>query len=699
MFPKHFTQRNNEVQHHYKQSKARSQKPENSSRIVWLRDTLLWATLAFSSLLMSASPSAPPLPGFPVNLSEWGLPDHPDMLRFGVLTQSEKAIYLSRLSKIIPQRPQALPPAFQDKSIALAANPQGAFALGPHPMTVSHAVGKFQKSPTHAEISLNQDQIELTVDQQKGGYGGTWINLSALATGQTGFLDVRHYHYLSFWVQSHGQFRLKLADRHWFKKEDALDLGILAHFYSPFVSGQSNWRQVIIPLDHLKQSQNLDHASIANLVLQADPGESGSHHLLLRALTLHQQLPQNTPPFAVSPEPTASTNPSTDRPSPRQLYHTWIWNTEYLLSAPNTWESLISQLKTLSIGEVYLQWPGDQNTGILADLIKTFHTAKISVHALDGAPYFAKAHHHQEVFNTLDTLAQFQKSQPQVSRFDGIHYDIEPYLLPGFFGAHQQEISTSYLTLVKAIHQRAQALEIPFGLALPFWLDMPDEFTGKALLVEQDGINAPLYEHLQRNSDYIALMDYKTQLLGQGGIIESAQNELNFARQHQKKVIIGLETMELPDEQLFTFEGSPRRQQPSTSANSVVFYQAAGAPTDVNTESQWRAYFVKAGTALPTAISTAQHRWFWPLIPYAQVKSEQLSFAKKGPEALTDILQGAENTLGQDPAFGGIALHHSESLFALMAKTKNQFHSTSKGDPCGLTSVFAFNQPSKVLSR
>ena len=656
--------------------------------------------LLVSGLLMAAAfPTASP-PGFAVDLSAWGI-SGPESLRFGILTQSQSSfqsqgtVYLSRLSNSAPQHsqaPQAIHPALKNESVIPTANAQGSVALGPHSLTVAHAMGAFQKLPTHAAIALSQDQLKLTVDQKGTGYGGGWINLSALATGQTGFLDLRGYKYLSFWVQSQGQFRLKLADRQGFKKEDAQDLGILAHFYQPRLSNHSHWRQVVIALDETLQPQGLDRSAIANLVLQADPQDHSIHSLTLRALTLHSQLPPQAPPFSVTPPPATGLPPA-------QPYHTWIWNTDELLGNPDTWQPLLSQLNQLWVGEVYLQWPdtkkNTKTSETLADLVKAFHTAHIKVHALDGAPYFAETQHHPEVFDTLDALAQFQNSQPKTSQFDGIHYDIEPYLLPGFFGARQEEISQSYVTLVKAIHQRAQALHIPFGLSLPFWLDMPDEFTGEALLVKQEGLTAPLYEHLQNHSDYVAIMDYKTHLLGPGGIIESAQNELNFARQHHKKVVIGLETMDLPDEHLFIFEGSPRRQQPPASEASMVFYQASGTTAS----RQWRVHLMEPGAVLPAEIRQSEQQWFWSLSPYAQVRSEQLSFAKKGPEALTDILRGAENTLGQDPAFGGIALHHSESLFSLMAKATDSFHFTSKGDPCGLTSVSAFNQPTKVISR
>lgn len=717
MCPKPFTRKSKskiKVFSHYqkKNSTAPSvpqQKPSQQKR---LEKAFLWSVWVFGVLLMSATPPKA-TEATAVVFSDWGLTG-PESLRFGVLTQSKDALYLSRLSNTLPQRSNVSPLAantVQRESVKLAADARGVASLGPLLTTAPQAFGHFQKAPTTASIALkplrqerfaqDEQQFELTVSQHATGYGGLWVNLLALTTGATGFLDLRDYKYLSFWVQSQGQFRLKLADRHWYEKEDALELGVLSHFYSALAPLPSQplptWRQVIIPLANHPQMQRLDRSAIANLVIQAYPDVSGPQHLVFRALNLHQHLPPSEPPFSL----TLKTQPPESKAlkAPAQPYHTWIWNTEELLadSGSDNWPTLISRLKDLYIGEVYLQWPGNAyaNPERLAALIQTLHEAHISVHALDGAPYFAEPLHHQTVFSTLDALAKFQATQPSVRRFDGVHYDIEPYLLPGFFGVRQEALTTSYLSLVKAMHQRTQALNIPLGLSLPFWLDMPDEFTGNALLAEIEGVTAPLYEQLQRHSDYIALMDYKTQLCGQGGILESAQNELRFAQKHNKKVVIGLETMDLPDEQLLLFKGPPRRERPQGS--SVVFYQ-----TESLADTVWQVQHLPPSTSetsLPPEIATAQTRWYWPLTPYAQVKSEQLSFAKKGPEALTDVLQGAENTLGQDPAFGGIALHHSESLFLLMEKAENPFHFISKGDPCGLTSVFASNPSSKVISR
>ena len=642
--------------------------------------------------------------------SAWGLKG-PEDLRFGVITQSDKGLYLSRLSDSVPQRIESPPltrSAPRNESVKPLANtPQGRFVLGPLSETVPEAFGRFQKFPTAADVSLQQicgdQQFDLMVTQAETGYGGVWVNLSALATGRTGFLDLRDYKYLGFWVQAQGPFRLKLADRRWFEKEDALDLGPLSHFYSPLPplpsALQTQWRQVIVPLANHPQVERLDRSAIANLVLQADPQTARPQHLVFRALQLHQSLPPAEPPFYLPATPVADAEFS-GLQTPSQPFHTWVWNTEELLADPGAWSPWIARLKRLYIGEIYLQWPGNAyaNPEVLAAFIQALHTAELRVHALDGAPHFAEAVHHQAVFDTLDALARYQASQPAIRRFDGVHFDIEPYLLPGFFGARQRTLTHAYLQLVKAMYERTQALQLPLGLSLPFWLDMPDEFTGEALIAESEGQSAPLYEHLQRYSDYIALMDYKTELFGPAGIVKSAHNELRFAQKHHKKVVIGLETMDLPDEQLFVLKGAPDRERPQ--GISAVFYQRADALAgdgDSDLEASWQVQVLTPDSVLDANVSTAQSRWYWPLTPYAQVKSEQLSFAKKGPEALTEILQGAENTLGQDPAFGGIALHHSESLFSLMAKAKDPFHFTSKGDPCGLTSVSASNRSSKVI--
>ncbi len=550
---------------------------------------------------------------FEIVLEDWDIAE-PRELRFGVVTQnSQGQSYLSRLST---QQP------------------------GPLPSAQLPDYGAFSRAPSQAQVNEAQGILRASMDQQDAGYAGIWWRLESVQQSQAS--------YLSFWVKARGDFRLKLADALWLQQEDAQTLGPLAHFYAPPRADTGDWRQVIIPLSALS-AFSLDAQQLRQLVIQAEPTVPGTREILLRSLAFTPQLPSPKPPFEIS---------RIEEVAPPTLvsrhHATWVWHTEDLLQHPEGWPDFVRALQRQQIAQVYLQWPrASAALPVLARLIQAFQSQGLRVHALAGDPRWALRPYHQEALAVFDAVVAYQHDYPQAPVV-GLHYDIEPYLLPGFFGRRQSQFLQEHVHLAQQLYARTQAEQLLLSYALPHWFDVLDEFTGQPLNLQWQGEILPFHGWLQRFSDAIALMDYKTVVTGPQGIVASAEAELAFARAHGKKVWIALETMALPDEQLFTFSGPPQTRRPQ------------GAVLAVFVQNQARRFAVlSTADALPEG---AVQALYWPLKAYAQIDATQLSFAQKGPEALTQVLQATENTLGQDPAFGGMAVHHSESFLALMSQ-------------------------------
>lgn len=553
---------------------------------------------------------------FEIVLEDWDIAQPRD-LRFGVVTQnSQGQSYLSRLST---QQPAPLPPAQRP------------------------SYGAFSRAPSQAQVNEAQGILQASMHQQASGYAGIWWRLASVQQPQA--------NYLSFWVKTGGDFRLKLADALWLQQEDAQTLGPLAHFYAPPRADTGDWRQVIIPLSALS-AFSLDAQQLKQLVIQAEPTVIGAREILLRSLAFTPHLPSPKPPFEI---PRVEHVENGDSPTAISRDHaTWVWQTDELLQHPEGWPDFVTALRRQQITQVYLQWPRvSAALPVLARLIHAFQSQGLRVHALAGDPRWALRPYHQEALAVFDAVVAYQRAYPQAPVV-GLHYDIEPYLLPGFFGRRQSQFLQDHVHLAQQLYARAQAERLLLSYALPHWFDAPDEFTGQRLNVHWQGQTQPFHGWLQHFSDAIALMDYKTVVTGPQGIVASAEAELAFARAHGKKVWIALETMALPDEQLFTFSGPPQIRRPQGTV-LAVFVQ----------KQTWHFAVLSAAQALPEGAAQAL---YWPLKDYAQVDATQLSFAQKGAEALTQVLQATENTLGQDPAFGGMAVHHSESFLALMSQ-------------------------------
>lgn len=656
--------------------------------------------------LCSTAVQAMPSRAFPVDVNtlsifepeDWGMTD-PSALRFGVLSENSLGqSFLSRLKTMPPARSArgTAPPVVPQPPQTLTPRPNADGRLALFPAEASQqAVSSFQTMPrfgafsrwpvqARADWKTHPALLSLQVEQRSDarsaqtGYGGLWVQWAP--TAEAALMDARHFRYLSFWVQAADCFRLKVADKSWQVKGDALDLGLLSDFYTPYAASASpeGWRQVVLPLQEIA-AQGIDVTQLAQWVIQADAAcDFQTAQLRIRDPQLFQALP--APPLPHLPGITVSLDSRSATATTPRGFSTWVWNTRDLLADPEHRAVRVSELAALGVTAVYVQWPDLEASvdpvarfGALAELVKDFHGAGLRVYALDGDPRFILPAYREAVEQVLTDLAAYQTQQPPEAQFDGLHYDIEPYLLPGFFGFYQERLMQQYVDTVQWIYDRAQAMDLSLGLALPFWLDAPDEFSGQALMLEREGQNRPLYQWLQLASDSVAIMDYKTQVWGQNGILESVRAELDFAAEHQKKVIIALETLDLPDEQSFVFEGPPVRRLSQLPPNHTPMQDDDDALLVIfrsQPQEPWRYVRTPAArlsqSPLQSQLATAHEVLYWRLLPHAQVSGEQLSFARKPPAQLIETLTTVEQALASEPAFGGLAIHHSESVLHLL---------------------------------
>ncbi|WP_432889717.1 hypothetical protein ACQPYH_11040 [Kribbella sp. CA-245084] len=138
-------------------------------------------------------------------------------------------------------------------------------------------------------------------------------------------------------------------------------------------------------------------------------------------------------------------------------------------------------------------------------------------------------------------VLDYNRAVPSDARFDGVNVDIEPYLLPEW-----KEPGTTLPTiwldlLAKFIQLRdASRQKLLVGPAIPFWFDSSECCTA----ITWHGKTAPLSDHVQDLTDYVALMDYTETATG---IVSRAEHEIAYAASIGKpqSVVIGVESKDL----------------------------------------------------------------------------------------------------------------------------------------------------------
>lgn len=114
--------------------------------------------------------------------------------------------------------------------------------------------------------------------------------------------------------------------------------------------------------------------------------------------------------------------------------------------------------------------------------------------------------------------------------FDGMVFDVEPYLLPDWNTRKQSRLIRSYLSGLAGAVDRAGTL--PVLAAVPFWWDDPTYRQKRQ----------PLVQHVLAAADGIVVLAYRDHAEGSDGIIEHAATEASLAATMGKRFVVGVET-------------------------------------------------------------------------------------------------------------------------------------------------------------
>lgn len=176
-------------------------------------------------------------------------------------------------------------------------------------------------------------------------------------------------------------------------------------------------------------------------------------------------------------------------------------------------------------------------------LIKKAHARGLQVYALLGSKYlhteaYVESNKQSIAIRMFRNVLEYNRKSPDTaSRFDGVNIDIEPYLLKDWSSARTLHLK-QYLDLSVAFMQmkKSYGTDIPVGPAMPFWYDGIDD-------VKWQGKRQNVNEYVQSIYDYVAIMDYRNVALGSDSLISLSRNELEYADKIDKKVMIGVETL------------------------------------------------------------------------------------------------------------------------------------------------------------
>jgi len=205
---------------------------------------------------------------------------------------------------------------------------------------------------------------------------------------------------------------------------------------------------------------------------------------------------------------------------------TWIWDAKLIMSQP---EEIVAFAKEREVNRIYLQI---RQIEIPPQAYRHFiglaSRAGIGVEALGGDPRWAYTRNRESISNLISWVKAFNNRAPKDERFQGIHVDIEPYLLPEW-GKDQESIVWQWMENVEyLVAETKKDTDLLVSADLPFWIDS----------VQVPGNTEKLSNWMLQRLDSITLMAYRNYADGPNGILSIVQNIVQDANEQKQQSVI-----------------------------------------------------------------------------------------------------------------------------------------------------------------
>lgn len=590
----------------------------------------------------------------PLNLDIFSI-EHPKHIRYLSLTlqdlEGRKKIQINDIRKIRPLLEQTVTPRSQRPELN-----KGVFLVSHfHRGNVNNLGGNFNefyKYPSNATVAIDKADVSnralhFVYHNKAAGYAGFWIHLfhTPDPPDKRVFLDITGVEYITFFIRGDTagqQIELRVADRQWERKEDSLCVDEVSKFVA---SGRIEhfWQQAWVPVSALPE--RINKSELAVLAFSVKGYRKGQVYIKDLALASNRSIHL----------PKAVEAPPMSRTLRKAL---WLWTTRQILEDEQKINALVDFCTQDAISDLFMQLPYSakndragwrveiNNSNKLAILISRLTEAGIRVDALDGDPSYALERNHEKVLAVVRQVVEFNKSVLPEQRFRGVRFDIEPYLLPDYAGTHKTTILRTYLQLIQKVRVVTQRNGLTFGVDIPFWYDERNQYYEKA--AELDG--RPISELVIDMTDNLAIMDYRTKAYGPDGVIAHVRGELEYATKKGKRIFIGLETVDLPNDTVEEF--APGGTGPGSRV-VVDFSNGKESKLYWFSEDSWRR--------VADTIEKTDGLFVLSQVSRTEIPAEKQTFYNLGTDRLYSVMKHSMFELLYLNSFHGFAIHSYES--------------------------------------
>ncbi|PZE21400.1 hypothetical protein [Paenibacillus xerothermodurans] len=216
---------------------------------------------------------------------------------------------------------------------------------------------------------------------------------------------------------------------------------------------------------------------------------------------------------------------------------TWVWDSTEIAQDS---DEIVSFADQNGVNLIYLYINPKQDYNDYRTFVKKARESGIAVHALGGDPSWSTDEERHRITEFVTWVSNYNEMASKREQITGIHLDVEPYNQQAWNTDQRQAIIDGWLeSMEHFVTLTGEMTSLDTGADLPFWLD--------EIPVSQQPNAQSMSEWFMERLDHVTLMAYRNTADSDGGILDVIEEEVQTANELGKKVVVGIETNEMPD--------------------------------------------------------------------------------------------------------------------------------------------------------
>ncbi|MCY9518031.1 hypothetical protein [Paenibacillus apiarius] len=211
---------------------------------------------------------------------------------------------------------------------------------------------------------------------------------------------------------------------------------------------------------------------------------------------------------------------------------TYVWRAELAIEQP---DEIISFAREQGINLLYVRLDLEQSYDAYRSFVKKAHEAGIEMHAMGGHPIWALSENEPRMLRLVNYVKQYNRSVEPDERFNGIHLDVEPYVLPDWQSRKDDVLKQWTANMDKFVQETKRNSDLLTSIDLAVWLD-------RTSVPERPDLS--ISEYMIGLMDHVSLMAFRNTAEGSNGIAAVVKEEMKMSDLLGKQLVITVEMKE-----------------------------------------------------------------------------------------------------------------------------------------------------------